>query len=208
MRSDCAIRIAFRSIAAGPINCGCDVGQGSIEEVDIITLGGNYGWRVFEGTNCTGIEPTNCTNPPTTYLPPVFQYSHTGGRCSVTGGFVYRGTLGSLPLGSYVYADYCSGEIFLWNNNQQTVIDSTSTQNIVGFGEDEAGELYMVREGGPIFKITRAKASADLDGDLRSDFAVYSPVYGHVVRPSQLEWLHSSAGVWRSCGGHCGPRGR
>jgi len=170
-----------------------DVGQGSIEEIDIITLGGNYGWRAYEGTNCTGLNPQECTGGtnPINHTPPVVQYSHTGGRCSVTGGFVYRGTLGSLPLGSYVYADYCSGEIFLWHNNQQTVIDSTSTLNIVGFGEDEAGELYMIREGGPIFKIVRAKASADLDGDFRSDFAVY--------RPSTGFWyaFHSSNGSIR-----------
>jgi glucose/arabinose dehydrogenase len=170
-----------------------DVGQGAIEEIDIITLGGNYGWRAYEGTQCTNLNPQECaggTNP-INHTPPVVQYSHSAGRCSVTGGFVYRGTQGSLPLGSYVYADYCSGEIFLWHNNQQTVIDSTSTQNIVGFGEDEAGELYMVREGGPIFKITRAKASADLDGDLRTDFAVY--------RPSTGAWyaLHSSNGSIR-----------
>jgi len=171
-----------------------DVGQGAIEEVDIIENGGNYGWRAYEGTNCTNLNPTQCAggSAPINHAAPLFQYARTGGRCSITGGFVYRGTLNTLPLGSYVYADYCSGEIFLWDNNQQTVIDNTSTQNIVGFGEDERGELYMIREGGPIFKITRNRSSADLDGDLRSDVAIYRPNSGffwHI--------LHSSNATFR-----------
>ena len=62
-----------------------DVGQGAREEVDIITLGGNFGWRIMEGTICTpGVNP-NCT-PPANYLPPVAEYAHSGGRCSITGG--------------------------------------------------------------------------------------------------------------------------
>lgn len=152
-----------------------DVGQGAVEEVDIVTRGGNYGWRAYEGTTCTGLNPDQCTGGanPIVHAPPIFQYGHTGGRCSITGGFVYRGTQGSLPFGSYVYADYCSGEVILWNNNAQTVIDASSAANVVGFGEDEQGELYMIREGGPIYKIVRAKASADIDGDFKSDVGVF-----------------------------------
>lgn len=170
-----------------------DVGQGAREEVDIITLGANYGWRAYEGTICTGLNPEQCaggTNP-IVHTPPTIEYNRSGGRCSVIGGFVYRGTQGSLPFGGYVYGDYCSGEIFQWLNNQQTVIDNTSTLNIVGFGEDESGELYMIREGGPIYKIVRVQASADVDGDLRSDVSVY--------RPSNSNWyaLHSSNGTVR-----------
>ncbi len=170
-----------------------DVGQGAIEEVDIITNGANYGWRTYEGTQCTGLNPEQCAggSNPIVHTPPVFQYARTGGRCSVIGGFVYRGTQGTLPFGSYIYGDYCSGEIFSWSNGQQTVIDNTSSLNIVGFGEDEAGELYMIREGGPIYKIVRVKASSDFDGDLRTDISVY--------RPSNNNWyiLHSSNGTIR-----------
>jgi glucose/arabinose dehydrogenase len=133
-----------------------DVGQGSIEEVDIITRGGNYGWRVYEGTNCTNIDPPKCAGGanPIEHIPPIFQYGHTNGRCSVTGGYVYRGTRGNLPLGSYVYADYCSGEIFLWHNQTQHVLLDT-TRNIVGFGEDEDGELFVVGHGGTIERIVK-----------------------------------------------------
>lgn len=137
-----------------------DVGQGSIEEVDIITLGGNYGWRVYEGTNCTGLDPTKCSNgtAPIQHIPPIFQYGHTNGRCSVTGGYVYRGSQNNLPQGSYIYGDYCSGEIFLWHNGTQNLLLDT-TRNIVGFGEDEIGELYMIGQGGTIERIVRASVS-------------------------------------------------
>jgi glucose/arabinose dehydrogenase len=154
-----------------------DVGQDAVEEVDIITLGGNYGWRVYEGNSCTGNDPSLCT--PTNYLPPVFTYSSAGtsARCSVTGGYVYRGTQNALPFGSYVYADYCTGEILLWNNNQQQLLVDT-TRSISSFGEDEAGEIYVVGLGGTVDKIVRAEASADFDGDAKTDFSVFRPSNG------------------------------
>jgi len=154
-----------------------DVGQDAIEEVDIITLGGNYGWRVYEGNQCTGNDPTLCT--PTNYLPPVFQYSSAGAsvRCSVTGGYVYRGTQGTLPVGSYIYGDYCSGEILLWNNGQQQLLLDT-TRNISSFGEDEAGEIYVVGLGGTVEKVVRARASADFDGDAKTDYSIFRPSNG------------------------------
>ena len=128
-----------------------DVGQGTREEVDTpIVLGGNYGWRVYEGTFCTGVDPGLCT--PTNYIAPVFDYTHSGGRCSITGGYVYRGSQGALPLGIYVFGDYCSGEIFAWNGSTQTVLLDT-THNISSFGEDEQGELYVVGLGGTLNKI-------------------------------------------------------
>ncbi|HEY0048233.1 MAG TPA: PQQ-dependent sugar dehydrogenase [Pyrinomonadaceae bacterium] len=160
-----------------------DVGQDAIEEVDIIINGGNYGWRVYEGLQCTGLDPSRCatgTNP-LMQIPPVFQYSSTGTgnpRCSVTGGYVYRGTLNALPVGSYVYADYCSGEILLWENNQQRLLLDTS-RNISSFGEDENGELYVVGLGGTVEKIVRAKANADFDGDFKTDISVFRPSGGN-----------------------------
>jgi len=153
-----------------------DVGQDAIEEIDTVTTGGgNYGWRVYEGNQCTGLDPSLCI--PSNFVPPVFTYSHIAGRCAITGGYVYRGSLGSLPTGAYTFADYCSGELWILQNGQQVLLQSTH-KNIVSFGEDEDGELYICYAQGQIDKITRAHSSGDLDGDFRTDIAVYRPSQG------------------------------
>lgn len=160
-----------------------DVGQGAIEELDTITAGGNYGWRVYEGTQCTGNDPDLCTGgaTPITQLPPFFQYSHTAGRCSVTGGYIYRGTQNSLPAGAYTFADYCTGEIWLWPSSPTIPIFDTP-RSIVSFGEDDDGEIYIcyanVSGSAQIDKFVRARASGDMDGDLKTDFSVYRPSTG------------------------------
>jgi glucose/arabinose dehydrogenase len=131
-----------------------DVGQGAREEVDTpIESGGNYGWRVFEGNSCTGTDPAKCI--PANYIFPVFEYAHSASRCSITGGYVYRGSLGALPGGTYVYGDFCTGEIFSWNGSTQSVVLDTSL-NISSFGEDEAGEIYVVGLGGTVGRIASA----------------------------------------------------
>jgi glucose/arabinose dehydrogenase len=137
-----------------------DVGQGSWEEVDIITNGGNFGWRLYEGNACTNIAGAGCAFPPN-YVGPLFEYSSAGAgnpRCSITGGFVYRGSQGNLPAGGYVYGDYCSGEILVWANNQQNLLLDT-TRSIVAFAEDEAGEIYVIGQSGTIERIVRAEVS-------------------------------------------------
>lgn len=152
-----------------------DVGQNAIEEVDIITAGGNYGWRIMEGTICTpSINGGVCT-PPANHIPPVFQYDRRSTpRCSVTGGYVYRGPFRALPFGTYIYGDYCSGELLLWENSQQRLLLDT-TRNIASFGEDEDGEIYVVGLGGTVDRVLGNKTSADFDGDLKTDLSVFRP---------------------------------
>ena len=114
-----------------------DVGQGAFEEVNTpITIGGNYGWKRFEGFDCTSTTDCDATG----LIFPVFDYTHSGGRCSITGGYVYRGAQGALTDGTYVYGDFCSGEILGWNGSTQSVLLDTA-MSISSFGEDEAGEL-------------------------------------------------------------------
>ena len=129
-----------------------DVGQGAREEVDTpVIKGGNYGWRIYEGSGCTGNGPAPCTPAP--YVFPIFDYEHTSGRCSITGGYVYRGVQNALAPGTYVYGDYCTGEIFAWNGSAQTLLLDTA-QSISSFGEDEAGEIYVVDLNGSVSRIS------------------------------------------------------
>ena len=132
-----------------------DVGQNSREEIDIVALGGNYGWRVFEGNRCTNLGPTPCSAGG--FTPPIAEYEQTGGRCAITGGYVYRGSKSSLPAGTYVYGDFCTGEIFSLSNGVQSVLLDTAL-NISSFGEGESGEIYVVGLGGTAHRIVNPNA--------------------------------------------------
>ncbi|MBI2883905.1 MAG: PQQ-dependent sugar dehydrogenase [Candidatus Methylomirabilis oxyfera] len=132
-----------------------DVGQNAFEEIDLVTLGGNYGWRVFEGNHCTNIDPALCSDGG--FVPPIAEYAHTGARCSITGGYVYRGNAATLPVGSYLFGDFCSGEVLLLSGGVQTVLLDT-TLLISSFGEDESGELYVVDLGGTVYRIINTEA--------------------------------------------------
>jgi glucose/arabinose dehydrogenase len=142
--------------ATGQLYVG-DVGQNVREEIDVVTRGGNYGWRVFEGTRCTGLGPAACV--PGNFQAPIAEYDHAAGRCSITGGYVYRGQRATLPLGSYVYGDFCTGELFLLQGGAQSVLQDT-TLNVSSFGEDEAGELYVVGLGGTVHRLSTSCAYA------------------------------------------------
>jgi uncharacterized repeat protein (TIGR01451 family) len=136
-----------------------DVGQNAIEEVNFqlaTSAGGeNYGWRVFEGTRCTNLNPPACAA--SGFTPPVVQYDHSLG-CSVTGGYVYRGAAFVRMQGLYFYGDFCSGRI--WGMRQESNVWQTTelldtTLNISTFGEDEAGNLYVADyTNGIIYNIT------------------------------------------------------
>jgi hypothetical protein len=163
-----------------------DVGQNVREEIDIITAGGNYGWRVFEGTRCTNLGPVSCSN--FSFIPPIVEYT-TGqsGRCSVTGGYVYRGSRRTVPYGAYVYGDYCSGEIFILQNGVPALLLDTS-MNISSFGEDEAGEIYVVNHGGSVHRIT----SSGAPNFTQRQFAL--PQSGGLALPSNGAGLNLTTG--------------
>jgi glucose/arabinose dehydrogenase len=135
-----------------------DVGQGSREEINRLPIdaaapGKNFGWRIFEGNSCTGLDP--CVPPPANYVPPILDYSSAdpSPRCSVTGGYVYRGTLNPGLVGEYIFADYCTGEIFRLSRGVNSPLLNAG-QLISSFGENSRGELYIAAHGtGQILKL-------------------------------------------------------
>lgn len=159
-----------------------DVGEGTREEIDIVSLGGNYGWRVFEGTLCTGLNPPDpmCTG---SYVAPIAEYSHSAGRCAIIGGYVYRGARGTVPAGAYLYGDLCTGEIFQLfpaasGGAVSTLLDTTLS--ISSFGEDEAGEIYVVDLGGTVYRLTSPSGSDDGGGCFIATAAYGSPLAAEV----------------------------
>jgi glucose/arabinose dehydrogenase len=127
-----------------------DVGQHAWEEIDVIKKGKNYGWRLLEGTHCFNPE-THCRQVPH-LVDPVTEYAQEQGRCSVTGGYVYRGEKIPDLVGTYVFGDFCSGEIWGYQNGERQILQSTDLQ-ISSFGQDRDGELYVVGYEGEIFRI-------------------------------------------------------
>lgn len=160
-----------------------DVGQNAIEEISLIQLGKNYGWRVLEGTRCTNLGPASCNAAG--FTPPIHEYPQGGGRCSVTGGYVYRGTRGTLPDGSYLFGDYCTGEIFLLENGAARML-LDSPHRISSFGEDDAGELYVVHLGagadGAVYRIVNPSApAANLASVSAASFQAGKPLSGESI---------------------------
>ncbi|AZB07870.1 T9SS C-terminal target domain-containing protein [Chryseobacterium sp. G0162] len=134
-----------------------DVGQGAIEEINkmpITQAGINYGWRCYEGNNAYNTT-TGCPAQSSMTFP-IAVYDHSGGKCSITGGYVYRGTQYPSLQGKYFFADYCSNQIgILGTDNSITWTAAYSGNGFSSFGQDSQKELYVAGvESGKIFKIT------------------------------------------------------
>lgn len=135
-----------------------DVGQHAWEEVDAVVRGGNYGWRLMEGRHCF-LPKTDCDGSGLQL--PVLEYGHEAGRCSITGGYVYRGQIQAALKDVYVYGDYCTGEIMgarVEGGAYSGVAEGAqvlfrSGLRISSFGEDQEGELYVVDHGGGIYRV-------------------------------------------------------
>lgn len=144
-------RISFDK-ASGDLWIG-DVGQGAWEEIDYLPAGSapgaNFGWSIMEGNHGYDGEAQ-----PGLLLPAV-EYSHDFG-CSVTGGFVYRGSMPEWQ-GIYLYGDYCTGNVWgLMNVNGewQNQLLFEAVGNITSFGQDEDGEIYIASDSGDIFRLS------------------------------------------------------
>jgi glucose/arabinose dehydrogenase len=137
-----------------------DVGQGAVEEIDFVARGTsaglNFGWRVMEGNQCTGLGGgVPCGS--VAYTAPAVTYDHALG-CSVTGGFVYRGSAVPVMQGRYVYGDYCSGRMWTMSRDRdgrwQSELLLNTGHQIATFGEDSAGEIYWTDLGsGNIYRL-------------------------------------------------------
>ncbi len=134
-----------------------DVGQGDYEEVDFESSndgGKNYGWRCYEGDH--EYNTSGCDGPEE-YTDPAFEYDHLDGW-SITGGYIYRGTVFTNMIGYYIMADYGSDKVWaLFRENDGTItstdFDNTGANSISTFGEDEDGELYAASLGGTIYQV-------------------------------------------------------
>jgi glucose/arabinose dehydrogenase len=136
-----------------------DVGQDRIEEVNVVpasSAGVNYGWNITEGSSCYATSTCNKTG----IQLPVLEYSHSNGACSITGGYVYRGTAIPELVGHYFYSDYCAGFLksFSYSNgavSNERTWDVGSLGNVLSFGEDSSGELYVLTSAGRVLKLVR-----------------------------------------------------
>jgi len=141
---------------AGRLYIG-DVGQGQREEIDIVgssAAGLNYGWNIMEGTLCFAGP---C--PAAGLTAPAHEYDHNQG-CSITGGYVYRGAALPELQGRYLYSDYCSGWLRSLRYENGIVTERLQwaagpNQNVFSFGEDGAGEPYILTQNGRVLQIVR-----------------------------------------------------
>lgn len=158
-----------------------DVGQNTWEEVDFEpanTGGRNYGWRLTEGNHCYN-PSSGCDDGDPIITYPIHEYSH-GSGCSITGGFVYRGSAISGLGGTYFFADWCTPTIWSFRYDGTTLTEFTdrtaqlapgggqSITNIASFGMDGFGEIYIMDRGsganGEVFKIIPDAAAAPMPG--------------------------------------------
>ena len=133
-----------------------DVGQGAIEEIDRVAWPWhgllNFGWDVSEGRSVFESKPLG----PGMLVRPISQYSHDRG-CSVTGGYVYRGSAVPAATGRYFYGDYCSGTIWslkvVSGTAREGRTEPFTVRGLTSFGEDAAGELYLVAQDGTLYRL-------------------------------------------------------
>jgi len=157
-----------------------DVGQSSWEEINFIPLknapGSNFGWNTMEGSHC---YPSNENCEKDNLILPIFEYPNNANYmktligwnqnnvqgCSVTGGYVYRGSTILQLEGKYLFGDYCTGKVWSLQISEGKVIDHIEWEisgikedfYLSSFGEDGNGELYLLNHSGEIYKIIDAK---------------------------------------------------
>lgn len=163
-----------------------DVGQNAVEEIDFqpaASAGGeNYGWRCYEGNqeyNSTGCAPASA------FIFPVYTYPH-GDECSVTGGYVYRGSASSPYYGYYFFADYCSDRLWTLHNVAGNWVMEDFGQfpgnNFSSFGEDAGGQLYVAGlTSGTIFRVID-NSTGIVNGDALAGIKIIQVPFSDKIR--------------------------
>jgi glucose/arabinose dehydrogenase len=141
--------------STGDLTIG-DVGQDAIEEIDFASKGAasgvNYGWRPFEGRR------RNFGEPAPGAVDPVIELSHNDGNCSVTGGHVVRDSSLIALVGSYVYGDYCKGQLRAarlgpGSATGDRALGLPTVDSLSSFGEDARGRVYVTSLDGPVYRL-------------------------------------------------------
>ena len=118
----------------------------------------NFGWDAYEGR---AVKEAKEPNPAGRLVFPAYAYDHQSGRCSITGGFVYRGAAVPAARGRYFFGDYCTGTIWSlrYSNGEATDVRKEEAATIRGlstFGEDARGELYAASvHTGRVYRLAR-----------------------------------------------------
>ncbi len=139
-----------------------DVGQNTVEEISFQPAsssgGEHYGWSCMEGDQV--YDSGRCL-PGVTLTAPILTETHAGGNCAITGGYRYRGPITAIN-GLYFYGDVCSGRIWyasenggVWSRQEWVHGESALQFSLGSFGEDEAGNVYVISLGGSVFRIQR-----------------------------------------------------
>lgn len=179
-----------------------DVGQNQYEEIDLVKKGDNLGWPIMEASHC--YNAGNCDQ--TGLVLPVAEYSHGSGDCSVSGGFVYRGSQTPELVGSYLYSDFCSGNLRATRRSDdqfESQLLAPTNVNTAGFGQGLDGEVYYLGWGssGRIYQI-QAQSQGDVSNipDQLSDTGCFldtstKTVNDHVVPYDVISRLWSDSAV-------------
>ena len=138
-----------------------DVGQSAVEEIDLVPAaqgagrGTNFGWSAFEGS-----DRFNEDQEAPGHWPPIYEYRHSDGGCSVTGGVVYRGAAIPALRGAYLFGDYCAAGISALVAEGGQLVDSARVSEepgqVVSFGTDANGEVYVLSLSGGVFRLDPA----------------------------------------------------
>ena len=171
-----------------------DVGQNELEEISIVESGGNYGWRVYEGTALYN-DSTN-TLPESAFAPPVHEYGHDEGL-AVIGGYVYRGNALESLFGRYLFADFTSGTVWALERDGERYVDEAiaTIEQPTGFVESRDGEVMVISRYDGLFRFepvvaANARVPAKLsETGLFTDTGSLTPSEGLIAyRPAHPFW--------------------